>query len=84
MGRSLWISAAQTPGIQVQAEREGVDPVTDRRPRVLAAVIGALVFLPNRDWQSSGDTGPAAMAAEFDAYADAAVPALAGRWNRAR
>ena len=35
------------------ARREGVDPVADRRPRVLAAVIGALVFLANKDWQAS-------------------------------
>src|SRR6185503_7238525 len=36
--------------IEVLARREGVDPVADRRPRVLAAVIGALVFLANKDW----------------------------------
>ena len=37
------------------ARREGVDPVADRRPRVLAAVIGAPVFLANKDWQSAGN-----------------------------
>src|SRR5262252_9101412 len=31
--------------IAVLAQREGVDPATDLRPRLLAAVIGALVFL---------------------------------------
>jgi hypothetical protein len=36
----------------VLARREGVDPVADRRPGVLAAVIGALVFLANKDWQA--------------------------------
>ena len=40
--------------IEVLARREGVDPVADRRPRVLAAVIGAPVFLANKDWQSAG------------------------------
>ena len=30
--------------IGVLAQREGVDPATDRRPRVLAAVIGSLVL----------------------------------------
>ena len=38
--------------IEVLARREGVDPAADRRPRVLAAVIGALVFLANKDWQA--------------------------------
>ena len=35
------------------ARREGVNPVADCRPRVLAAVIGALVFLANKVWQAS-------------------------------
>jgi AcrR family transcriptional regulator len=66
--------------IQVLAEREGVDPATDRRPRVLAAVIGSVVFLANRDWLAAGREDPEAMAAAFDGYADALRPALAGRW----
>jgi len=66
--------------IQVLAEREGVDPATDRRPRVLAAVIGSVVFLANRDWLAAGSEDPEAMAAAFDGYADALRPALAGRW----
>jgi AcrR family transcriptional regulator len=67
--------------IRVLAQREGVDPATDRRPRVLAAVIGALVFLANRDWRASGDPDPEAMAAAFDAYADALPATLAGHWD---
>jgi len=68
--------------IEVLARREGVDPVDDRRPRVLAAVIGALAFLADRDWRS-GDNNPEpdAMAANFDAYVDAVVPALSGHWD---
>ena len=66
--------------IAVLARREGVDPATDRRPRVLAAVIGALVFLANRDWRAADGQDPDAIAAAFDAYADAVVPALAGHW----
>ena len=66
--------------IAVLAQREGVDPATDRRPRVLAAVIGALVFLANRDWRAADGQDPDAIAAAFDAYADAVVPALAGHW----
>jgi AcrR family transcriptional regulator len=67
--------------IQVLAQREGVDPATDRRPRVLAAVIGSLVFLANRDWRAGDDQSPEAMSAAFDAYADEVVPALAGHWT---
>jgi len=70
--------------IEVLARREGVDPATDRRPRVLAAVIGALVFLANRDLRAAGHLDPEAMTAAFDAYADAAAPALAGHWTAAR
>jgi hypothetical protein len=66
--------------IQVLAQREGVDPAADRRPRVLAAVIGSLAFLAHRDWQAGGDPGPGAMSAAFDAYADEVIPALAGHW----
>ena len=67
--------------IQVLAQREGVDPASDRRPRVLAAVIGSLVFLANRDWRAGDDQGPEAMSAAFDVYADLVLPALAGHWT---
>ncbi|MDX6335962.1 MAG: hypothetical protein QOG05_3302 [Streptosporangiaceae bacterium] len=67
--------------IRVLAEREGVDPVTDRRPRVLAAMIGALVFLANRDWRAGGDPSAEAMSAAFDAYAGEVTSALSGHWS---
>jgi AcrR family transcriptional regulator len=67
--------------IEVLARREGVDPVADRRPRVLAAVIGAMVFLANKDWQARDNESPEDLAAAFDAYADAVIPALAGHWR---
>ena len=67
--------------IEVLARREGVDPLTDRRPRVLAAVIGALVFLSDRDWRAGDNPEPDAMAATFDAYVDVVVPALSGHWQ---
>jgi hypothetical protein len=70
--------------IQVLAGREGVDPATDRRPRVLAAMIGALAFLANRDWRAGGDRSPEAMSAAFDAYADEVRPALTGHWGPAQ
>jgi AcrR family transcriptional regulator len=67
--------------IEVLARREGVDPVADRRPRVLAAVVGALVFLADRDWRAADNPDPDAMGATFDAYIDAVVPALSGHWG---
>ena len=67
--------------IEVLARREGVDPATDRRPRVLAAVIGALVFLSDRDWRAGDNPDPEAMGATFDAYVEAVVPALSGHWD---
>jgi hypothetical protein len=67
--------------IAVLARREGVDPAADRRPRVLAAVIGALVFLANRDGQAGTTLGADEMTAAFDAYADQVRPALAGHWD---
>ena len=66
--------------IEVLTLREGVDPAADRRPRVLAAVIGSLVFLANRDWRAGGDPSPEAMAAAFDAYADEVASAVTGHW----
>lgn len=69
---------------RVLAEREGVDPAADRRPRLLASVIGALVFLANREWRAGDDQSPEAMSAAFGAYADQVIPALSQRWNPAR
>jgi AcrR family transcriptional regulator len=67
--------------VRVLAEREGVDPDTDLRPRILAATFGALVFLANRDWRTRGETSIEAMLAAFDAYADQLGPALSGHWG---
>jgi AcrR family transcriptional regulator len=66
---------------RVLAQREGVDPAADRRPRVLAAVIGALVFLANRESRAEEDQTPEAMSAAFGAYADQVIPALTQRWT---
>jgi hypothetical protein len=67
--------------VQVLARRTGVDPATDRRPQVLAGVIGLLAFLANRHWRAGDTLTLDAMAAAFDAYADALRPALAGNWS---
>jgi AcrR family transcriptional regulator len=69
--------------VSVLAEREGVDPVADPRPRIIAAIFAGLVSLANRDWQAAGKgVGDAeAMLAAFDRYADQLGPGLFGHWN---
>jgi len=67
--------------IRVLAAREGVDPVADLRPRVLAAVFGSLIFLANHQWRAIGGTSVEAMLGAFDAYADQFTPALFGHWT---
>jgi AcrR family transcriptional regulator len=67
--------------VRVLAEREGVDPVTDLRPRIVAAVFGGLVALANHGWRTEGCGGADSMLAAFDAYAEQVRPALAGHWT---
>jgi hypothetical protein len=67
--------------VVVLARREGVDPATDRRPRLLAAMFGAIIFLADREWRDQGSAGPEAMVAAFDAYAGQLTAALAGHWT---
>jgi hypothetical protein len=70
--------------IQALAEREGVDPATDPRPRLLASIIGATTALANRDWLTGDNQDLHALAAAFDAYADQVIPALTGHWSAPR
>ena len=67
--------------ISVLAAREGVDPATDPRPQVIAALFGALVYLSNRDWQTGDKPDADAIIAAFDAYAEQVTPALFGHWG---
>jgi AcrR family transcriptional regulator len=67
--------------IRALAEREGVDPATDLRPRIIAAVFGGLMFLANHGWRTDGCGGVGEMLAAFNAYADQVGPALAGHWT---
>lgn len=69
--------------VRVLAEREGVDPATDPRPRIMAALFVGLASLASRDWQASGADSAEAMLAAFDAYADHLGPALFGHWTAA-
>jgi AcrR family transcriptional regulator len=67
--------------VRALARREGVDPETDPRPRVVAMVFGGLTFLANRDWRARGGGGVTSMLAAFDAFAEQVVPALSGHWS---
>jgi len=68
--------------VAVLAAREGVDPVTDLRPRVLAAVFGSLIFLANRAGRTEGATTVEEMLAAFNTWADQFTPALFGHWKQ--
>jgi AcrR family transcriptional regulator len=67
--------------VRVLAEREGVDRLTDLRPRLAAAVFGGLAFTANQVWQADGDGSVDAMMAAYDACAGQLAPALAGHWT---
>jgi AcrR family transcriptional regulator len=66
--------------VAVLARREGVDPDTDLRPRILAAAFGALVSAATRDWRNEGSDSIEAMLSTFDAYAAQFGPGLFGHW----
>jgi AcrR family transcriptional regulator len=67
--------------VRVLAARAGVDPDSDLRPRVVAAMFGGLIFLATRAWRVEGSTTVEQMLAAFDRYADQLTPALFGRWD---
>jgi AcrR family transcriptional regulator len=67
--------------VKVLAEREGLDPATDRRPWLLMAVYAAIVALVHHDWRMAGRGDVGSMLASFDAYADQLRPTVAGRWR---
>ena len=67
--------------VRVLAEREGVDPVSDLRPRIAAVVFGGLVASANKGWRAEGRGTVAEMLAAFDACLEQVGPALAGHWT---
>ncbi|HEX4288523.1 MAG TPA: TetR family transcriptional regulator [Trebonia sp.] len=66
--------------IRVLAEREGVDPAADLRPRIAAVVFGGLVFTAHQAWQTEGDGSVEAMLEAYNACADQLPSALGGHW----
>ncbi len=67
--------------VRVLAGREGVDPVTDLRPRVAAVVFGGLVATATKRWRTEGCGTVAELLAAFDACLEQVGPALAGHWT---
>ncbi len=67
--------------VRVLAEREGVDPVTDLRPRIAAVVFGGLAATATKRWRTEGCGTVAEMLAAFDACLAQLGPALAGHWT---
>lgn len=67
--------------VRVLADREGVDPVADLRPRIAAMVFGGLVATATREWRTEGGGSVEAMLAAFDACLAQVGPALAGHWT---
>jgi AcrR family transcriptional regulator len=65
--------------VEVIAEREGVDPVTDRRPRIIAAVFCALMTTAGHVWR--GDGGIETLVALADDYLAELVPTFAQPWR---
>ena len=67
--------------VRLLAQREGIDPETDLRPRIVAAVFGSLASMATKDWRAHGGGSVASMLAAFDACAEQVGPALAGHWR---
>jgi AcrR family transcriptional regulator len=67
--------------VRVLGEREGVDPVSDLRPRIAAVVFGGLVATATKQWRTDGCGSVAEMLAAVDACLAQVGPALAGHWT---
>ncbi|WP_329563966.1 TetR/AcrR family transcriptional regulator [Kitasatospora sp. NBC_01266] len=72
--------------IEILAAREGLDPAVDLRPRLLAAVFGAVIRSAHLAWstEASGSDrdGLEGMIAVIERHLDQLGPALAGDWRR--
>ncbi|MFC8454263.1 TetR/AcrR family transcriptional regulator [Kitasatospora sp. NPDC057223] len=69
------------------AEREGLDPALDLRPRLMAAVFGGVMRSAHLSWSAEcedadcADTGPEGMITLLERYFDQLGPALAADWR---
>jgi AcrR family transcriptional regulator len=66
---------------QVLADREGLDPTADPRPRLLVSVYGAAVVVANRAWYEAGGTDTQALLDCIDEHLDSLTSAVSGRWS---
>ena len=63
------------------ARREGVDPDTDPRPRVLVAAFSGVMRAAFRRWSFGGDITVAAAQHMVESYVDQLGPALSDDWG---
>lgn len=64
------------------AQREGLDPAVDLRPRVLAAVFGGVLRSAHLAWSTHHtEPGPEGMIAVIESHFDQLGPALASDWR---
>ncbi|MEU2774142.1 TetR family transcriptional regulator [Streptomyces sp. NPDC007162] len=68
---------------RIIAEREGVDPDSDPRPRLVVAVFGAVIRVTERHWSVGDDFSVTGIRELTAAYLDQVGPALTGDWRRA-
>jgi AcrR family transcriptional regulator len=67
--------------VRVLADREGVDPETDRRPWLLISIYAAVLALVHREWRLVGRAGTDELVGVFDAYADEIGPTVTRDWS---
>ncbi|MEW2302693.1 TetR family transcriptional regulator [Streptomyces sp. NPDC006655] len=67
---------------RIIAEREGVDPDSDPRPRLVVAVFGAVIRVTERQWSVRGDFSATAIRELTAAHLDQLGPALTGDWRQ--
>ncbi len=68
----------------ILAEREGLDPTTDLRPRVMAAVFGGVLRSAHLSWSAETEhtgSGSESMINLIERHFDQLGPALAGDWR---
>jgi AcrR family transcriptional regulator len=78
---SVYLHDRDDEVVRILAEREGVDPVSDLRPRIAAMVFGGLVATATKQWRTEGCGSAAEMLAAVDACLAQVGPALAGHWT---
>ncbi|MFJ8748892.1 TetR family transcriptional regulator [Streptomyces sp. NPDC102441] len=65
------------------AEREGLDPEADPRPRVAVAAFSGVMRMTGQLWGRRKDAGPAALRELTELHLDQLGPALSGSWRAA-